>query len=126
LEIHLNNITSETEETPQNTLPEVTFEQLPERLQTAATNANWTILTPVQRKAIPYLFAKKAEGRVVVRGVAPIIGSAAAKILTVLQAQAAGFGRGHDYHRHRKNRSGCRTKTVGFNAAQRPPLFTAA
>lgn len=41
------------------TLPEVTFEQLPERLQTAAKNANWTVLTPVQAKAIPYLFAKK-------------------------------------------------------------------
>lgn len=46
-------------ETPPPSLSEVTFDQLPERLQTAAKNANWTVLTPVQAKAIPYLFAKK-------------------------------------------------------------------
>ena len=56
---NLLNTPNENTETPINSLPEVTFDQLPERLQTAATNANWTVLTPVQAKAIPYLFAKK-------------------------------------------------------------------
>jgi ATP-dependent RNA helicase DeaD len=53
------NTQSEPPQTPTQTLPEVTFEQLPPRLQTAAKNADWTTLTPVQAKAIPYLFAKK-------------------------------------------------------------------
>ncbi|GAB4579552.1 MAG: DEAD/DEAH box helicase [Anaerolineales bacterium] len=53
------NSSENSPKTPALSLPEVTFEQLPERLQKAATNANWTTLTPVQAKAIPYLFAKK-------------------------------------------------------------------
>jgi ATP-dependent RNA helicase DeaD len=55
-----------TEETQQEekqenekTLPEITFEELPERIKTAASNAGWNSLMPVQQKAIPYMMAKK-------------------------------------------------------------------
>ncbi len=50
------------EETPQEeekTLPEITFAELPERIKTAASNAGWDSLMPVQQKAIPYLMAQK-------------------------------------------------------------------
>jgi ATP-dependent RNA helicase DeaD len=40
-----------------DTLPDVTIEQLPERLRAAAARAGWTALTPVQSRAIPYLLA---------------------------------------------------------------------
>jgi len=54
----LNNPEEEkTEE--QNTLPEITFEALPEKLKTAAGHAGWDSLMPVQRRAIPYLIAQK-------------------------------------------------------------------
>ncbi len=39
--------------------PEVSLEQLPQRLQKACTNAGWAKLMPVQQKAIPYLLNKK-------------------------------------------------------------------
>src|SRR5437016_11175399 len=42
---------------PDNQLPEVTLEQLPERLRAAAALAGWTKLMPVQARAIPYLLA---------------------------------------------------------------------
>lgn len=52
-----------TEETQQKeestTLPEITFSELPEALKTAAANVGWDSLMPVQRKALPYLFAKR-------------------------------------------------------------------
>ncbi len=55
-----------TEETQQEekqenekTLPEITFQELPERIKTAASNAGWNSLMPVQQKAIPYMMAKK-------------------------------------------------------------------
>ncbi len=55
-----------TEETQQEekqenekTLPEITFQELPERIKTAASNAGWNSLMPVQQKAIPYMIAKK-------------------------------------------------------------------
>ena len=44
---------------PENALPEVTLQELPESLQAAAALAGWTSLMPVQAKAIPYLL----EGR---------------------------------------------------------------
>ena len=54
------------EETPKeetqekdNTLPTITFEELPEAIKTAASNAGWYSLMPVQSKALPYLMAKK-------------------------------------------------------------------
>ena len=40
-------------------LPEITFAELPEKLQNAAKNVGWDSLMPVQRKAIPYLTAEK-------------------------------------------------------------------
>ena len=43
---------------PEEQLPEVTLEQLPEPLRDAATHAGWTTLMPVQAKAIPYLLAE--------------------------------------------------------------------
>jgi len=42
---------------PHNPLPEVTLDQLPERLQSAVARAGWTALMPVQARAIPYLLA---------------------------------------------------------------------
>ncbi len=40
---------------PEDSLPEITLEQLPQPLQEAAARAGWTELTPVQAKGIPYL-----------------------------------------------------------------------
>lgn len=42
---------------PENPLPEVTLDQLPEAVRTAAARAGWSSLMPVQAKAIPYLLA---------------------------------------------------------------------
>jgi len=42
---------------PNNPLPDITFEQLPERLRAAAAGVAWTQLLPVQASAIPYLLA---------------------------------------------------------------------
>jgi ATP-dependent RNA helicase DeaD len=42
---------------PQDILPEVGLDQLPDRLREAAARANWPGLMPVQARAIPYLFA---------------------------------------------------------------------
>jgi ATP-dependent RNA helicase DeaD len=42
---------------PNNQLPDVTLEQLPERLRVAAARAGWKTLTPVQARSIPYLLA---------------------------------------------------------------------
>jgi ATP-dependent RNA helicase DeaD len=47
----------ETIPEPQDPMPEVTFDQLPERLREAAARAGWPGLMPVQARAIPYLFA---------------------------------------------------------------------
>ena len=49
------------EESEENStaLPEVTFAELPEKLRIAAKHVGWDSLMPVQRKAIPYLTAKK-------------------------------------------------------------------
>jgi ATP-dependent RNA helicase DeaD len=44
---------------PENALPPVTLEQLPEKMQTSVQQANWKELAPVQSRAIPYFFAKR-------------------------------------------------------------------
>jgi len=46
-----------TLEEPQDPLPEVLLEELPDRLQAAAGRPGWTTLMPVQARAIPYLLA---------------------------------------------------------------------
>jgi len=47
----------ETLPEPANPLPEVSYEQLPARMQEAAARASWSSLMPVQARAIPYIFA---------------------------------------------------------------------
>lgn len=42
---------------PHNPLPDVTLEQLPERLRAAARLVGWKTLTPVQARGIPYVLA---------------------------------------------------------------------
>jgi len=42
-----------------NTLPDLTFEQLPKPLQESAARANWTSLMPVQARTIPYMLQKR-------------------------------------------------------------------
>ncbi len=42
---------------PENALPEVTLQELPESLRAACTRAGWTKLLPVQARAIPYVLA---------------------------------------------------------------------
>ena len=42
---------------PDNALPSLTLDELPQGLQDAARRAGWTKLMPVQAKAIPYLLA---------------------------------------------------------------------
>ncbi len=44
---------------PEDRLPEISLEDLPERLQAAAARAGWTGLLPVQAKAIPYFQARR-------------------------------------------------------------------
>ncbi|MCK4547141.1 MAG: DEAD/DEAH box helicase [Candidatus Eisenbacteria sp.] len=44
---------------PEDSLPEVTLEQLPEKLREAVARAGWDKLLPVQAKAIPYLLAHR-------------------------------------------------------------------
>jgi len=42
---------------PENVLPEVTLEELPERPRAACAKAGWAKLLPVQARAIPYILA---------------------------------------------------------------------
>ena len=42
---------------PQDSLPEVSIDQLPDRLKEAVARPGWTSLMPVQSQAIPYLLA---------------------------------------------------------------------
>lgn len=44
---------------PENSLPEVTLETLPESLRSACARAGWSSLLPVQSRAIPYVLAKR-------------------------------------------------------------------
>jgi len=51
--------TAASPETPQNSLPDLTFEQLPAPLREAAARADWNELMPVQARVIPYLLARR-------------------------------------------------------------------
>src|SRR5687768_2241982 len=42
---------------PENALPELTLEELPQGLREAAASAGWKKLMPVQAKTIPYMLA---------------------------------------------------------------------
>jgi ATP-dependent RNA helicase DeaD len=53
---NLHKTSSERQKDP---LPEVTLEQLPESLRDAAARAGWSVLMPVQARAIPYLLAAR-------------------------------------------------------------------
>lgn len=44
---------------PENALPKVALDELPDVLQQAAANAGWRSLMPVQAKALPYLLAQR-------------------------------------------------------------------
>lgn len=44
---------------PDDALPEVQFEDLPENVQSAAQRVGWSSLTPVQAKAIPYMLDRR-------------------------------------------------------------------
>lgn len=44
---------------PENALPEITFDELSEGMKAAAGRAGWSQLMDVQRRAIPYLLAKR-------------------------------------------------------------------
>ncbi|WP_126381489.1 DEAD/DEAH box helicase [Desulfovibrio ferrophilus] len=44
---------------PDNALPEMTLEQLPERLREACVHAGWDKLMPVQALSMPYLMARR-------------------------------------------------------------------
>ena len=46
-------------EEPDNALPEISIDDLPEGLRDAANRAGWTALVPVQAKAIPYIRADR-------------------------------------------------------------------
>ncbi|HLB46347.1 MAG TPA: DEAD/DEAH box helicase [Anaerolineales bacterium] len=54
-----NSIDPSTSSEPHNPLPDVTIEQLPDRLRDAAARVGWTTLMPVQARAIPYLLAAR-------------------------------------------------------------------
>ncbi len=43
--------------TPSNPLPEITLDQLPQKLRTAAALAGWDTLVPVQARGLPYIMA---------------------------------------------------------------------
>lgn len=53
------NSSGESVVEPENSLPEMTFDDLPENLRQAAGDLGWTKLMPVQAKAIPYVLAKR-------------------------------------------------------------------
>ena len=55
----MNNSLNPTDNEPNDPLPEVTLDQLPEHLREAAGRAGWTSLMPVQARAIPYLLASR-------------------------------------------------------------------
>jgi ATP-dependent RNA helicase DeaD len=66
----MNQIPDESDPSPEDSmfsgvvkqrseLPEASLSDLPEKLQQGAINAGWSQLTPVQSKAIPYLFAQR-------------------------------------------------------------------
>jgi ATP-dependent RNA helicase DeaD len=52
-----NTIQNETNQMPQDVLPEARLADLPEKLRQGAALAGWSELMPVQAKAIPYIFS---------------------------------------------------------------------
>jgi ATP-dependent RNA helicase DeaD len=58
MESNLQGQPSELAE-PEDALPSITLEQLPAQLLAAVKRAGWTELSPVQSKAIPYMFARR-------------------------------------------------------------------
>jgi len=52
-------VTDSTTSPTENSLADLSFDQLPSRLREAAARAGWTSLMPVQARAIPYLLAKR-------------------------------------------------------------------
>jgi len=54
-----NNVTDSSTPPTDNSLADITFDQLAPRLQQAAARAGWTSLMPVQARGIPYLLAKR-------------------------------------------------------------------
>ncbi len=56
----MNNSPDPSLTEPQNPLPAITLEQLPQHLRDAAARAGWTTLMPVQARAIPYLLAARS------------------------------------------------------------------
>lgn len=52
----MENFTAEDQE-PDNSLPSVTLEDLPQSLREAVERAGWTSLMPVQARSLPYLLA---------------------------------------------------------------------
>jgi len=52
-----NTIQNETNQMPQDVLPEARLADLPEKLRQGAALAGWNELMPVQAKAIPYIFS---------------------------------------------------------------------
>jgi ATP-dependent RNA helicase DeaD len=53
----VNNPLPPSNAPPPADLPDIAFENLPERLHQAAGRANWSVLMPVQARGIPYLLA---------------------------------------------------------------------
>ncbi len=50
---------SDTDRTPEDDLPETSLAELPPQLRDACARAGWTTLMPVQRRALPYVFANR-------------------------------------------------------------------
>jgi ATP-dependent RNA helicase DeaD len=44
---------------PGDTLPQITLQDLPEKLQRAVANGGWTSLMPVQARSMPYMLARR-------------------------------------------------------------------
>ena len=53
----MTDTTPQTENKPENELPDITLTELPQELREAAVRVNWQELMPVQARAIPYLLA---------------------------------------------------------------------
>ena len=53
----MNSSLDSTNDENQPRVPDLTIDQLPDRLREAVARAGWTTLMPVQARAIPYLLA---------------------------------------------------------------------
>ena len=56
----LNSSLDSTNDENQPSVPDLTLDQLPDRLREAVARAGWTTLMPVQARAIPYLLGSAA------------------------------------------------------------------